>query len=300
MKWNDLSMAERAKYIQLGVINGITNLGTIKDTYNKYVTGGDLGGEDNKEEVLYYNHKGQPITRSLIDSGRHRPAPIRASKRPKPKITQEQLAKQKAQGDKIDRQLNLVQASLDAQSDLAKTKIDGETLAKNLEEKRQDWLDSNVRPLGKMAQAMEVAASLYTLGAGTNKLLHLLSGTRTPAERALTRAINSNLGKKVDNILSSDIGWKTAQVTGAVADGIQIGTGVAEKNRGAVIENSMETGVNTLGLVGYSDVLRRLPGTYARIGSILDTGFDHSPYVVSTYDLLKDKLFPSIETMLNK
>lgn len=40
MSWNDLSMAERAKYIQLGVSNGITNLSHIKDTYNSYAEGG--------------------------------------------------------------------------------------------------------------------------------------------------------------------------------------------------------------------------------------------------------------------
>ena len=37
MKWNDLSMAERAKYIQLGVKNGITNLDEIKNYYNSFV-----------------------------------------------------------------------------------------------------------------------------------------------------------------------------------------------------------------------------------------------------------------------
>ena len=37
MKWNDLPMAERAKYIQLGVKNGITNLYEIKNYYNSFV-----------------------------------------------------------------------------------------------------------------------------------------------------------------------------------------------------------------------------------------------------------------------
>lgn len=40
MSWNDLSMADRAKYIQLGVQNGITNLSIIRDTYNTYADGG--------------------------------------------------------------------------------------------------------------------------------------------------------------------------------------------------------------------------------------------------------------------
>lgn len=40
MKWNDLSMADRAAYIKLGLDNGVTNLKVIRDTYNKYAEGG--------------------------------------------------------------------------------------------------------------------------------------------------------------------------------------------------------------------------------------------------------------------
>ena len=36
MKWNKLSMAERAKYIQSGASNGITDLNDIRKAYNKY------------------------------------------------------------------------------------------------------------------------------------------------------------------------------------------------------------------------------------------------------------------------
>jgi hypothetical protein len=40
--WNKLSMADRAKYIQLGVQSGVTNLDTIKKHYNTYAEGGYL------------------------------------------------------------------------------------------------------------------------------------------------------------------------------------------------------------------------------------------------------------------
>lgn len=40
MSWNDLSMADRAKYIKLGVKNGITSLDNIRDAYNSYAEGG--------------------------------------------------------------------------------------------------------------------------------------------------------------------------------------------------------------------------------------------------------------------
>lgn len=42
MKWDDLSMANRAKYIKLAVDNGVTDLSHIREAYNKYAEGGDL------------------------------------------------------------------------------------------------------------------------------------------------------------------------------------------------------------------------------------------------------------------
>ena len=38
--WNKLSMAERAKYIQLAVSSGVTDLNNIRDTYNSFAEGG--------------------------------------------------------------------------------------------------------------------------------------------------------------------------------------------------------------------------------------------------------------------
>ena len=38
--WDKLSMADRAKYIKLAVQNGVTSLGDIRDTYNRYAEGG--------------------------------------------------------------------------------------------------------------------------------------------------------------------------------------------------------------------------------------------------------------------
>ena len=38
--WNKLPMAERAKYIQLAIQNGITDLNTIRRSYNSFARGG--------------------------------------------------------------------------------------------------------------------------------------------------------------------------------------------------------------------------------------------------------------------
>lgn len=42
MRWNDLSMPEKAEYIRLGVKSGITNLNSIRKIYNEYAEGGEL------------------------------------------------------------------------------------------------------------------------------------------------------------------------------------------------------------------------------------------------------------------
>lgn len=49
MSWDNLSMSERADYIKLGVLNGITSLDTIRATYNNYAN----GGSTNTEQVYY-------------------------------------------------------------------------------------------------------------------------------------------------------------------------------------------------------------------------------------------------------
>lgn len=54
--WNDLSMADKAKYIKLAVQNGITNIDNIRDTYNEYAGGGLLTNEQLLERVHSLGH----------------------------------------------------------------------------------------------------------------------------------------------------------------------------------------------------------------------------------------------------
>lgn len=61
--WNKLSMKDRAEYIKLGVVNGITDLSIIRDTYNKYAEGGEL-----EEEVLLPEVVITPRTSALAAS----------------------------------------------------------------------------------------------------------------------------------------------------------------------------------------------------------------------------------------
>lgn len=58
MSWNNLSMKDRASYIRMGVESGITDLGTIREAYNKFAEGGNLNVNDNPEKRTYDHDKG--------------------------------------------------------------------------------------------------------------------------------------------------------------------------------------------------------------------------------------------------
>lgn len=61
MSWNDLSMADRATYIKIGLDNGITNLKIIRDTYNRYAKGGPLNpySAGSLVDAIYRNSEGE-------------------------------------------------------------------------------------------------------------------------------------------------------------------------------------------------------------------------------------------------
>ena len=66
-KWNDLSMAERAKYIQLGVQSGITNLSNIRNIYNSFAEGGHINKYDGTTEPSQQMNMSKPEVLKQID-----------------------------------------------------------------------------------------------------------------------------------------------------------------------------------------------------------------------------------------
>lgn len=52
MEWSKLSMPERAEYIRLGVLNGVTSLDAIRETYNSYAGGGDLESSSKRKKPM--------------------------------------------------------------------------------------------------------------------------------------------------------------------------------------------------------------------------------------------------------
>lgn len=56
-KWNELSMADRAKYIKLGVEQGITDMNHISSAYNSYAEGGNINKFDNEGKTTLSSFK---------------------------------------------------------------------------------------------------------------------------------------------------------------------------------------------------------------------------------------------------
>lgn len=61
MSWDNLSMADRAAYIKLGLDSGITDLKVVRDTYNKYAEGGPPNpySAGSLVDAIYKNSKGE-------------------------------------------------------------------------------------------------------------------------------------------------------------------------------------------------------------------------------------------------
>ena len=65
--WDNLSIKDKAKYIEFAVKNGYKDLDIIKDAYNKFANGGPkednkIGPTYNPETKRWTNYKGQDIT----------------------------------------------------------------------------------------------------------------------------------------------------------------------------------------------------------------------------------------------
>ena len=76
-KWSALSMKDRAELIKLYVSNGITDIGNIKNHYNKFDDGGPIGEGKETYDNPRYNHKEEAAIYSYLrDRG---VAPIQAT-----------------------------------------------------------------------------------------------------------------------------------------------------------------------------------------------------------------------------
>lgn len=65
--WSNLSIAEKAKYIQLLVANGVTNLGTINDVMNDYFTRQIVDDVNNRSNADFVNRLKDPNRETIQD-----------------------------------------------------------------------------------------------------------------------------------------------------------------------------------------------------------------------------------------
>lgn len=101
MEWSKLSMPERAEYIRLGVLNGITSLNVIRETYNSYAEGGYkentvYRNKSNGKLFVYTKGSKVPVTYSngayVTNEGkRHSPATVEGQHRLNMNITNEEV-----------------------------------------------------------------------------------------------------------------------------------------------------------------------------------------------------------------
>lgn len=202
---------------------------------------------------------------------RHRPTPIRASRRPKSKDNTDTVAV----ASDTSRVIELAKAFADTASVPKITKEQIEYGRKRREGRRQEYIDSYITPIKKLSQAVEALSSVYTLGAGASKLGWL---ARVP---------------KAEKFFTSPVGWNMSQYSGLGADLTQLTISGYEGNTADVIDNSIESGLEGLGLIGYSDLFR-----HGKIGVALDNVFDTMPYLQSIYDLTKDWAYPNLGTTI--
>lgn len=66
-EWNKLSMKDRAAYIKLGIDSGITDLATIRDTYNKYAEGGYV--REKNDNPIAFDEEGNLVDQVTGEKG---------------------------------------------------------------------------------------------------------------------------------------------------------------------------------------------------------------------------------------
>lgn len=69
MAWNDLTLSDKARMINLAVRSGITDLRDIQEVYNTYAEGGPVGDKDTLNSPLYNSKQEKAMYNYLVDRG---------------------------------------------------------------------------------------------------------------------------------------------------------------------------------------------------------------------------------------
>lgn len=266
MKWNDLSMKEKAAIIKVGVSNGITKLYDIK---NKFDNGGPIEQQLREQYPHYTEEQIKLLTRS--------------------RAADNNLAKQKensqVQVKDYSRDIALVQNALQEQANSLRDMGIKEASLKQEQEAKDKWAPYKLG-IEAGTTAAELLAGTYflTKGAlkGTNAVARRLSRT-TSRHGHPVYSTSSPAGKvreATDKLLTKmDKGQTTMSTIGFGADIAQLMQGDTSWI------NNAELAGDAAGIIGGTNIVRDTPW-FGRHRKAIDTALDAMGYTAAGYDVL--------------
>lgn len=281
MSWDKLSMADKAKYIQLGVSNGITDINTIKQVYNnrniqsnkfgeggpteqkkqvKVLSDGSVLRRDSKGR-LYRDYSHEPWYEDWmgISASKYKSHP-EWIERDRTRI-QQNRAKTEQQVAKIERRNKTNEEKANKIKSVITNIQDNPTIIdrdfaqgvpqaiENQKQQTKDKVQEYKKAVGATLTALELGLGAYSLG-------------------ELIRPMQSL------SLYSPSI-RKAVATASPVLDAAQIFTDPYD------IQNYMELPFSTIGAIGEWDLLR---GT--RYGNIADKIFDITKYINASVDVM--------------
>lgn len=281
--WKDLSAKEKGDIIRMAINNGITDLGSIRNGYNKYEEGGFTYIEDDKEAE---SKAFQTKRRQEIYDTPERQAIIERNKR----IAENKQKRITEDKKNIQNTLNGFRQATNKLHEMVSSQ-EGivnalqESRNKIYEEKVEKWKDTK-RHINNVTNSVEALAALYTLGSAGTKLLgkgaNMLGTTynryglpvRNPSNPWIQRSNTLNrLYQQMDK------GQTAVNTSGFIADIVQ------EATEDTDWINKAEIAGDAAGIIGGLNIVRNTPW-FGRHRKTIDTALDAMGYTEAGYDAL--------------
>ena len=285
MSWDNLSMADRATYIKLGLDSGITDLKVIRDTYNKYAEGGPVtrptratptlkrkSWETDEEYEERINSYSNVDTAAIIaenqrimeenkrnmqqylqtEEGKRRQAQIREEDTKLFNIIRVPVQNTSS----LNRVANMIQDSL--QSEVNKAKSLSNEIEEGAKLQQQERLDE----LNNYKKGIEATATALELGLSGASLLGAYSNYRNWANSA-------NLAKRtLANLLQK--AQLPMQVGGTMIDAYQTFDAIQSGEPFETYYNGTSMGLGAAGSIGASDVFLNSRFHNPKVDRVLD------------------------------
>lgn len=251
MKWEDLTMREKAAMMKVAIRNGIYDLNTIRHKF-------DEGGEINKKQEEYTKFVSENIpglTQKDIEI-------IRKSRTNTPSLNELSKGKTKSTKTNSNREVEIVMNALKSQANTFNNLGNNYRKAQNRQEEssKEEWKKYK-KGVEATATAAELLSSMYMLGKGA---------------KALNWLPNNNV---INGIYQSDKGQVIANTLGTIADSYQL----LNADNKDIIENSIELPADVAGIVGGTNWFRNST-LFNRYGTTIDNTLDALSYGAAAYD----------------